>query len=142
MDNPIELDIEALKNAFKSLKKAYEIFSAGSSEPDMCDIYADSCVKRFEYTFETAWKIMKKYFKLQYNKSEEELTMNNIFRYMEGYGFTDSWLKWKEYYAKRIDIEEGYSVKKTKELLSIVSEFIKDTDLLLNKLIEKDLVKV
>lgn len=135
------LDIEALRNALNSLKKAYEIFSHGASEPEMCDIYADSCVKRFEYTFETAWKIMKKYFKQQYSKSEEELTMNNIFRYMEGYGFTDSWLKWKEYYAKRIGIEE-YSVKKTKELLSIMSEFIKDMDLLLNKLIEKDLVKV
>lgn len=135
------MDIEALRNALNSLKKAYEIFSHGASEPEMCDIYADSCVKRFEYTFETAWKIMKKYFKQQYSKSEEELTMNNIFRYMEGYGFTDSWLKWKEYYAKRIGIEE-YSVKKTKELLSIMSEFIKDMDLLLNKLIEKDLVKV
>lgn len=133
MDNPIELDIEALKNAFKSLKKAYEIFSAGSSEPDMCDIYADSCVKRFEYTFETAWKIMKKYFKLQYNKSEEELTMNNIFRYMEGYGFTDSWLKWKEYYAKRNNTAHEYNIEKSRNLIKILPDFINDIDFLLKK---------
>lgn len=127
------LDIEALRNALNSLKKAYEIFSHGASEPEMCDIYADSCVKRFEYTFETAWKIMKKYFKQQYSKSEEELTMNNIFRYMEGYGFTDSWLKWKEYYAKRNNTAHEYNIEKSRNLIKIIPNFINDVDFLLKK---------
>ena len=71
MENIIELDIEALRKAKTSLEKAYRIYLQGSDDEEMCAIYADSCVKRFEYTFETAWKTMKKYFKLQYSKKEE-----------------------------------------------------------------------
>ena len=92
MENIIELDIEALRKAKTSLEKAYRIYLQGSDDEEMCAIYADSCVKRFEYTFETAWKTMKKYFKLQYSKKEEELTMNNIFRFMESYGFAKTGL--------------------------------------------------
>lgn len=129
----IELDIEAFRKALSSLKKAYAVYLEGSNEPDMCDIFADSCVKRFEYTFESAWKIMKKYFKLQYGKTEEELTMNNIFRYMESYGFTDSFLKWKEYYAKRNNTAHEYNIEKSRNLLNIIPEFIDDADFMLKK---------
>lgn len=133
MDN-IELDIEYLRKAQASLIKAYEIYSAETAtNQDMCDIFSDSCVKRFEYTFETAWKVMKKYFKLQYHKTEEELTMNNIFRFMEGYGFTDSWLKWKEYYAKRNSTAHEYNINKSRNLISIIPDFIADVNFLLNK---------
>lgn len=133
MDN-IELDIEYLRKAQASLIKAYEIYSTDTAtNQDMCDIFSDSCVKRFEYTFETAWKVMKKYFKLQYHKTEEELTMNNIFRFMEGYGFTDSWLKWKEYYAKRNSTAHEYNINKSRNLISIIPDFIADVNFLLNK---------
>lgn len=133
MDN-IELDIEYLRKAQASLIKAYEIYCTDTAtNQDMCDIFSDSCVKRFEYTFETAWKVMKKYFKLQYHKTEEELTMNNIFRFMEGYGFTDSWLKWKEYYAKRNSTAHEYNINKSRNLISIIPDFIADVNFLLNK---------
>lgn len=133
MENLIELDIENLRKALQSLKKAYNVYCAGNSDPEMCDIYADSCVKRFEYTFETSWKIMKKYFKLQYRKTEAELTMNNIFRFMEGYGFTTSWLKWKEYYAKRNNTAHEYNIEKSRKLLIIIPDFIEDVECMLNK---------
>ncbi len=132
MDN-IELDIEALRNAKDSLIKAYNAYMLGSDDVDMCDIIADSCVKRFEYTFETAWKVMKKYFKLQYSKTEAELTMNNIFRFMEGYGFTSSWLKWKEYYAQRNNTAHEYNSNKSKSLISLIPDFLNELDILLNK---------
>lgn len=132
MDN-IELDIEALRNAKDSLIKAYNAYMLGSDDVDMCDIIADSCVKRFEYTFETAWKVMKKYFKLQYSKTEPELTMNNIFRFMEGYGFTSSWLKWKEYYAQRNNTAHEYNLNKSRNLITLIPDFLSEVEILLNK---------
>lgn len=131
--NDIELDIESLRKSYNSLIKAFEIYQGGNENQDLCDIYADSCVKRFEYTFETAWKVMKKYFKLQYSKKEEELTMNNIFRFMEGYGFTESWLRWKEYYAKINNTAHEYNVDKSRSLIEIIPEFLEDIKFLLNK---------
>lgn len=132
MEN-IELDIESLRSANESLVKAYNIYKQGSDNPDYCDIFADSCVKRFEYTFESAWKVMKKYFKLQYSKTEEELTMNNIFRFMESYGFTSSWLKWKEYYATRNNTAHEYNIQKSRKLIDIIPEFLEEISFLLNK---------
>ena len=128
MEN-ITLDIETLRKAEKTLQKSYDVYMSGSEDTEMCSIYADSCVKRFEYTFETAWKIMKKYFKLQYSKKEEELTMNNIFRFMESYGFAEDWLRWKEYYRQRNE----YNLEKSREILKIIPDFLKDIDFLLKK---------
>ena len=132
-DFSIDLDIESLKNAYDSLLKAYTIYSKGSDDKDMCDIYADSCVKRFEYTYETSWKTMKKYLKLQYNKREEELTMNNIFRYMEGYGFAQSWLKWREYNTQRNNTAHEYNFQKARRLVQIIPDFLNDVKFLLDK---------
>lgn len=129
----IELDIEALRNSHNTLIKAYKVYEEGHEDADICSIYADSCVKRFEYTFETAWKIMKKYFKLQYHKTEEELTMNNIFRYMESYGFTTSWLNWKNYYTNRNNTSHEYNIEKSRNLIKIIPDFIADVEFLLRK---------
>lgn len=133
MEDIIELDIEALRKAESSLEKAYSVFLEGSDDEEMCAIYADSCVKRFEYTFETAWKTMKKYFKLQYSKKEEELTMNNIFRYMEAYGFAKSWTSWRDYYSKRNNTAHEYNIEKSRNLLEIIPEFIESVNFLLQK---------
>jgi len=132
-DLSLDLDIEELRNSYNSLVKAFEIYSNGSEDKDLLDIFADSCVKRFEYTYETAWKTMKKYLKLQYNKKEEELTMNNIFRYMEGYGFAKSWLHWKEYNTKRNNTAHEYNFQKARLLIKIIPDFLSDVKYLLNK---------
>lgn len=78
-NNIIELDIEALRKAEISLEKAYSVFLEGDNDEEMRAIYADSCVKRFEYTFETAWKTMKKYFKLQYSKKRRRTYYEQYF---------------------------------------------------------------
>ena len=133
MNDMIELDIEALRKAKVSLEKAYNVFINGDNDEDILAIYADSCVKRYEYTFETAWKTMKKYFKLQYGKKEEDLTMNNIFRFMEAYGFAKDWTNWRNYYTKRNSTAHKYNIEKSRNLLEIIPEFIKSVDFLLEK---------
>lgn len=133
MNDMIELDIEALRKAKVSLEKAYNVFINGDNDEDILAIYADSCVKRYEYTFETAWKTMKKYFKLQYGKKEEDLTMNNIFRFMEAYGFAKDWTNWRDYYTKRNSTTHEDNIEKSRNLLEIIPEFIKSVDFLLEK---------
>ena len=133
MENIIELDIEALRKAKLSLQKAYNVYLDGDDDEEMRAIYADSCVKRYEYTFETAWKTMKKYFKLQYGKKEEELTMNNIFRFMESYGFAESWTVWRDFYSKRNSTAHEYNIEKSRNLIEIIPEFLNNVDFLLEK---------
>ena len=128
-----DLNINCLKDDLKALKECWDIKEKNQDEK-LFDIIADSCVKRFEYTIETAWKIMKKYLKLEYGKEDKELTINNIFRFMAGYEMIESWERWKEYYAQRNNSAHEYNIKKSREILKFIPEFIKDTDILIKNL--------
>ena len=104
---------------------------------DFADMLEDSCIKRFEYTLEIARKLMKRVLKNIYGKSEEELTINNIFRFMQGYKFIHDWRNWRRYYEKRNNTVNEYNLAKSRRLIEIIPKFIKDTDILINSLEEK-----
>ena len=134
--NKSNLDLVNLKNCISTLKNCSKDYKASDSEI-MKEYIADACIKRYEYTVETAWKIMKKFLKLEYGKKDEELTMNNIFRFMEGYGFIHSWEKWREYYDRRNDTSHEYSQVKALVILGMVDNLVEDCEFLYKKLQDK-----
>lgn len=131
--NNSELDLSNLEKSIEALRTCSSDYKSETNEV-IKGYIADACVKRFEFTVETAWKTMKKYLKLEYGKSEQDLTMNNIFRFMEGYGFIQSWEKWRSYYNKRNDTSHEYNQEKASKLLPLIDEFVKDCDFLYEKL--------
>ena len=131
--NRFELDISNLKRHIDSLKTCTSDYKANDNQ-NLKEYIEDACVKRFEYTIETSWKLMKKYLKLEYGKTEQELTMNNIFRLMEGYGFIKSWETWRDYYNKRNDTSYEYNQNKAREILNIIDDLLNDTEFLYNNL--------
>ncbi len=132
MDNLV-IDNTNLIKALESLKKSMQKLSENKDD-SIRDLIEDSCVKRFEYTLETSWKLMKRVLKKVYGKNEQELTVNNIFRFMQGYGFIENWENWKDYYAKRNDTSNEYNIEKSRELIKIIPQFIADADFFINKL--------
>ena len=114
-----ELDLTNLKNSIDKLKESINAYKSIQDET-IRSFIEDSCVKRFEFTVETSWKMMKKYLKLEYGKTDKELTMNNIFRLMEGYGFSNSWETWRNYYDRRNDTSHKYNKKKKKKILTLI----------------------
>ena len=133
----MEIDITNLKSALDILKTSMEKLEENKTR-DFADMLEDSCIKRFEYTLGIARKTMKRVFKKIYGKNEEELTVNNTFRFMEGYKLIDNWENWREYYEKRNNTAHEYSLEKSRKLLKIIPAFIKDTEILINNL-EKNL---
>ena len=133
------LDIINLKNCIDSLAECINAYKSISNE-QMRGFIEDSCVKRFEFTVETSWKTMKKYLKEVYGKDDKELTMNNIFRYMEGYGFINSWEVWREYYDRRNDTSNEYNQEKAKNILNTMGNLLKDATFLYSEL-DKELNK-
>ena len=130
------IEIKNLENAFNTLEKCYSDYQNNQNSP-LLEYIIDSCVKRFEYTLETAWKLMKKIFIKKYGKTEQELTVNNIFRYMQGYNYATNWENWRDYYQKRNNTAHDYSIEKSRELLDIIPNFINDCRFLIEKLKEK-----
>jgi nucleotidyltransferase substrate binding protein (TIGR01987 family) len=127
------INVSILKKSVETLRDAWTALQQ-TNDVKLRDIMMDSCVKRFEYTMETAWKIMKKFLKFTYGRDDRELTINNIFRLMAGYGFIDSWEKWREYYARRNDTAHEYNIEKAHELIKIIPEFIGDVGTLITNL--------
>ena len=130
------ISFENLENAYKTLLVCKEDFDKNQSSA-FAEYIADSCVKRFEYTLETAWKLAKKIFIQKYGKTEQELSMNNIFRFMQGYGYCENWERWRNYYQKRNDVAHEYNLVKSRTLLEVIPGFIEDVKFFLNKLKEE-----
>jgi nucleotidyltransferase substrate binding protein (TIGR01987 family) len=130
------MNINNLKSAFQTLKEGYKKY-VSNRDKTLSDMLADSCVKRFEYTIETSIKTMRKFLKEIYFIDEKDLTVNNIFRLMEGYGFISSWQQWKNYYQSRNDTAHEYNFTKSRELLKFIPQYIEDIAFLLKKLQEK-----
>lgn len=131
--NKSELDIKILKQCIDTLKICTNDYLNADDEKTK-EYISDACVKRFEYTVETSWKMIKKYLKLEYGKEEKELTMNNIFRLMEGYGFIKSWENWRNYYDRRNDTSHEYNKEKAKEIFNWVDKLVEDSSFLYEQL--------
>lgn len=128
-----KIDYSKLISAFKTLEASIEKLNENKN-CDFADMLEDSCVQRFEYTLETAWKLMKRILKKVYGKNDAELTVNNIFRFMQGYNFIPDWENWKNYYSKRNDTSHEYDIEKSRELIKIIPDFIKDTKIFIENL--------
>lgn len=128
-----ELDLTVLKNSFTTLVECYNDFSAQSNEK-LKTYIKDSCIKRFEYTYESAKKIMNKYLKKEYDKDEKDLTINNIFREMYNLGLIENFENWVLYREKINTTSHEYNLEKTYSIIEIVPEFIKDVEFLINNL--------
>ncbi len=128
-----ELKLDILKNSLNTLKECYKDYSS-EKDARIKDYIKDSCIKRFEYTYETAKKTMNKYLKKEYDKTEKELSINNIFREMYGLELIKSFENWVDYREKRNFTSHEYSEKYTYTILEIIPRFIEDSEYLISRL--------
>lgn len=132
----MDICIKNLSNALVSLKECNLKYEENKTS-DLAVFLEDACIKRFEYTLEIARKMMKKILKKIYAHPEEELTVNNIFRFMQGYDFISDWERWRNYYEKRNNTAHEYNLEKSRELVSIIPQFIQDTEELIDNINRK-----
>ena len=128
-----ELNLDVLKDSFNTLKECYQDFSLEQNSK-MKDYIKDSCIKRFEYTYETAKKVMNKFLKKEYDKTERELSINNIFREMYGLDLIKNFENWTDYREKRNFTSNEYDEKYTHTIVEIIPQFLDDVDYLINRL--------
>ena len=128
-----ELNLDILKNSLKTLKECHDDYSAEPNKK-IKDYIKDSCIKRFEYTYETSKKIMNKFLKKEYDKSEKDLTINNIFREMYGLDLIKNFENWADYREKRNFTSHEYNEKYTDSIIAVIPDFISDVEYLINRL--------
>lgn len=128
-----ELNLSLLKDSFKTLKECYADLS--SQQDEKLKVYIkDSCVKRFEYTYESARKIMSRFLKKEYDKTEKDLSVNNVFREMYNLGYLKNFENWVGYREKRNITSHEYNLEKTYGIIDIIPQFLEDTEFLIIQL--------
>lgn len=125
-----------MEKALITLDESYEILSNNKNDY-LTTVLEDAVIKRFEYTLEISKKIMKKVLKKFYDKQEDELTVNNIFRFMYGYNYISDWERWCTYHEKRNTTAHEYKLEKSRKLLGLIPDFLQDTKELIKNLKEK-----
>ena len=129
------IDVTRLSDCLKTLKECSAFYNAAENAK-MKEFLGDAYIRRFEYTLEIAWKTMKKYLKQIHGKEDKDLTISNIFRIMESYGFIKSWETWRKYYEYRNNTSHEYDRGKALELISKIEEFIEECEYFYVKLSE------
>ncbi|GHV86867.1 hypothetical protein AGMMS50255_1630 [Spirochaetia bacterium] len=100
-------------------------------------IVRDSVIHRFEYNYELAFKMVKRYLEMTEPNSETIQTMSfqDIIRLGNERGLLRSELKkWKEYREKRNITSHTYDEDKASDVLSIVADFLTEVQFLLDAL--------
>lgn len=131
--NRSELDLSNLKNSIQTLSECYYDYTKQSDEK-LKNYIKDSCIKRFEYTYETSKKFMNKFLKKEYDKKEKELAINNIFREMYSLDLIENFENWVDYREKRNCTLNEYNDGNTYLIIDIIPQFIKDVEYLINSL--------
>jgi len=121
--------LEGLKNDFeKSLKKFKEILNTPASE-----ITRDAALKRFEFTFDLAWKTLQAY--LEENKGIVCKSPKECIREAYRLGIIDYDEKWLNIVDWRNQIVHEYSEDFAEELFEKLPDVLKIFEELLKKIV-------
>ena len=132
----MELDVSGLQKAIFSLQKALNEYKINPTE-----FVRDSCIQRFEYTYEIAWKTIKRFLEnTNPNPTDIDLmTFQELIREASEKGLLlNGWDSWKLYRIYRGTTSHAYDEDKANEIYNEIPEFLEEV-LYLSKQLEKHL---
>ncbi len=98
------------------------------------DVVRDATIKRFEYTYELAWKMMKRHLTWAGISEEDIRYPKGIFREAARVGLIDDAEPWFDYQQARNETSHTYDEAKAEEVYLIARSFAADARKLLNEL--------
>ena len=101
------------------------------------DYLRDSCIQRFEYTYELSWKMLKRYLELTEpnRESMDILSFAQLIRKGCGKGLLLSdWSTWKKFREARNNTSHTYNDAKANEVFAIVPSFYEEANYLYQQL--------
>lgn len=131
----IDLNIEPLEKAIVSLEAALERHGQTSDD----DIIRDACIQRFEFTYEIAHKMLKRFMEATSANPDEfdGMTFQDLIRSGNERGLLRSdWSLWKEYRRARGVTSHTYDEEKAREVFAIVPDFLLEARFLRDRLRE------
>jgi len=126
------LDFSSYEKALSSLQRVLE---RSQTVPEDEDI-RDACIQRFEYTYELAFKMLKRQLEQELPSSEEldRLPFKELIRVGAERGLIAVPERWFDYRDKRNITSHTYDEEKAREVFDVLADFAADAADLLNRL--------
>lgn len=131
----IDLSIEPFEKAISSLEAALERHAKDTRD----DLVRDACIQRFEFTYELAHKMLKRYLEATSANPDEfdKLAFQDLIRSGNERGLLRSdWSMWKDYRTARGTTSHTYDEEKAREVFAIVPDFLLEARFLRDRLRE------
>lgn len=128
----MSLDFSPFDKALTSLKKALVRAQKAPEDEEL----RDACIQRFEYTFEIAWKMLKRQIEQEIGNSAEVDTYSkkSLFRVAGERGLIAQVEPWFNYLEKRNLTTHTYDSSNAAKVYSVIERFSEDAQGLLNSL--------
>ncbi|TKJ33187.1 MAG: nucleotidyltransferase [Planctomycetes bacterium B3_Pla] len=91
------------------------------------EILRDSVIQRFEYTYELAWKMMKRWLEINIGASYVDgISRKELFRMAAEQRLIDDPVKWFEYHEARNQTSHIYDESVAQDVFNVVGSFLDD----------------
>lgn len=122
--SPTKLDLTSLKRSLGALRKVTKM--------DMeDDVIRDAAIKRFEFTYEIAWKMMQRHLVWTGQTDAVLLPRKELFRQAARHSLIEDPGPWFDYHEGRNLTSHTYNEDNAKKVASLLKAFVRDTAKLL-----------
>lgn len=134
-----KLDYSSLEKAVATLEMALHSFETITVTllPEERDLMRDGVIQHFEYTFELAWKTIKRYLEMYGLERVDKLTARDLFRVAFETGLIGDASAWFDYLADRNQTSHIYDEIVAREVFDSAGCFLIDVRFLLIQLKER-----
>jgi nucleotidyltransferase substrate binding protein (TIGR01987 family) len=128
----MKLDLTSFDQALAALDRGLARAAGAPGDEEL----RDACIQRFEFTFELAWKMLKRRLELDLPSAPEvdSLSYRALIRAGAEQGLIENVPAWFVYRDKRNLTSHTYDAAKAKEVFAVVPDFARDARTLLQRL--------
>ena len=132
------LELTSFRKAIDSLSESLEWYRDKSTTAPS-EILRDSAIQRFEYTYELAWKMMKRWLETNMGATYVDgISRKELFRMAAEQRLIDDPLKWFEYHEARNQSSHTYDESVAQDVFGVVEDFLGDVKKFLKTLEERN----
>lgn len=133
----MKLDLSALRGAVAALRKSLKYLrSELAKDPELYEQFRAAAIQAFEFTYEVAYKMLKRQLELisQSPGEIDQMTYMQIIRSGAEAGLVQDVARFRDYRDKRNITSHTYDPKKAEQVVAVLDPFLEDATFLLAEL--------
>jgi nucleotidyltransferase substrate binding protein (TIGR01987 family) len=128
------IDLGPLRRTIDALQEALATYQSRAADESLRALLHDAAIQRFEFTFEVAWKTLKRFLEENSIESIDRLTNRQLFRLGFEQGLLRDSAAWMRYLQRRNLTSQVYSEVIAAQVFEVIPEFLDDARFLLTEL--------